>query len=225
MNKNKKTLQHGFTIVELLIVIVVIGILAAISVVSYNGIQNRAHATVTATNIKAYVNALEMYRIDTGTYVSGSGCVGKVAGEDTSCGFIIYEGTGCAALGATEGRHPLSINGGALNQSLLGYLGAIPEQVQTAPLSQVAVDVPGCKAIIESTAPTYGSATYFTVGSDGSVTGAYQGSGSASGYIIGAYSISYGLKGDVACYLPGSHRTFTGGVTSCALLMGDVRQS
>ena len=34
--------QAGFTIVELLIVIVVIGILAAISIVAYNGIQNRA---------------------------------------------------------------------------------------------------------------------------------------------------------------------------------------
>lgn len=33
---------HGFTIVELLVVIVVIGILAAISIVAYNGIANRA---------------------------------------------------------------------------------------------------------------------------------------------------------------------------------------
>lgn len=36
--------QSGFTIVELLIVIVVIGILAAITIVAYNGIQTRAHA-------------------------------------------------------------------------------------------------------------------------------------------------------------------------------------
>ena len=34
---------NGFTIVELLIVIVVIGILAAISIVTYNGLQDRAH--------------------------------------------------------------------------------------------------------------------------------------------------------------------------------------
>jgi len=36
------TSSKGFTIVELLIVIVVIGILAAITIVAYNGIQNRA---------------------------------------------------------------------------------------------------------------------------------------------------------------------------------------
>ena len=37
--------QSGFTIVELLIVIVVIGILAAITIVAYNGIQNRSKDT------------------------------------------------------------------------------------------------------------------------------------------------------------------------------------
>ena len=34
--------KSGFTIVELLIVVVVIAILAAITIVAYNGIQNRA---------------------------------------------------------------------------------------------------------------------------------------------------------------------------------------
>lgn len=38
----KQKSQKGFTIVELLIVVVVIAILAAITIVSYNGIQNRA---------------------------------------------------------------------------------------------------------------------------------------------------------------------------------------
>lgn len=41
----KRIKQPGFTIVELLIVIVVIAILAAISIVAYNGIQSRARAS------------------------------------------------------------------------------------------------------------------------------------------------------------------------------------
>jgi len=43
--QNIKKDQKGFTIVELLIVIVVIGILAAITIVAFNGIQNRAKDT------------------------------------------------------------------------------------------------------------------------------------------------------------------------------------
>ena len=39
--------RTGFTIVELLIVIVVIGILAAITIVAFNGIQTRAKNTQT----------------------------------------------------------------------------------------------------------------------------------------------------------------------------------
>lgn len=42
MLQNRKIKQSGFTLVELLIVIVIIAILAAITIVAYNGIQNRA---------------------------------------------------------------------------------------------------------------------------------------------------------------------------------------
>lgn len=51
--KNKQ--QSGFTIVELLIVIVVIGILAAITIVAYNGIQTKA----SDARMKSIVGQLE----------------------------------------------------------------------------------------------------------------------------------------------------------------------
>jgi len=47
----KPTKQAGFTIVELLIVIVVIGILAAITIVSFNGVQSKARTAASLSTV------------------------------------------------------------------------------------------------------------------------------------------------------------------------------
>lgn len=60
--------RRGFTIVELLIVIVVIAILAAITIVAYNGIQARAREAQRAQDIKSITKALELYYADKGVY-------------------------------------------------------------------------------------------------------------------------------------------------------------
>ena len=57
--------QTGFTIVELLIVIVVIGILAAITIVAYNGILQRAKNTTIQSDLGSFAKTLEMVRVDT----------------------------------------------------------------------------------------------------------------------------------------------------------------
>lgn len=62
--------QKGFTIVELLIVIVIIGILAAITIVAYNGIQQRARDSARTSDIAGIQKALELYRADNGVYPS-----------------------------------------------------------------------------------------------------------------------------------------------------------
>lgn len=62
--------QRGFTIVELLIVIVVIGILAAITIVAYNGVQQRARDVTRTSDISGIQKALELYRVDNGIYPS-----------------------------------------------------------------------------------------------------------------------------------------------------------
>ncbi len=52
--------QQGFTIVELLIVIVVIGILAAITIVAYNGVQSRARAAAVTADLS---NASKQFKV------------------------------------------------------------------------------------------------------------------------------------------------------------------
>jgi len=63
-----KIRNSGFTIVELLIVIVVVAVLAAISVVAYNGIQSRAIISKTKSDLAAFQRLLELYKADNGTY-------------------------------------------------------------------------------------------------------------------------------------------------------------
>ncbi|NLA43141.1 type II secretion system protein [Candidatus Saccharibacteria bacterium] len=58
------TKQKGFTIVELLIVIVVIAILAAISIVAFTGIQQRGRDSQRASDVSNIVKALTAYTSD-----------------------------------------------------------------------------------------------------------------------------------------------------------------
>lgn len=60
--------KSGFTLVELLIAIVVIAILASISVVAFNGIQQRARDTQRVHEIKTIARALEMYYSEHDSY-------------------------------------------------------------------------------------------------------------------------------------------------------------
>ncbi len=62
----KKARESGFTIVELLIVIVVIGILAALVIVTFSGIQQKARDTERQTDIKALHSQLEAYYAQNG---------------------------------------------------------------------------------------------------------------------------------------------------------------
>lgn len=62
--------QQGFTIVELLIVIVVIGILAGLVITTFNGIQQKGRDTERETDIKALHGQVEAYYAQNGKYPS-----------------------------------------------------------------------------------------------------------------------------------------------------------
>ncbi len=93
--------REGFTIVELLIVIVVIGILAAITIVAYNGIQTRAENIRTTNAVGEYVKGILAYSSINGTYPVDAAwpCLGVYP---TSCAKISGPG-GCFGFGSTTG--------------------------------------------------------------------------------------------------------------------------
>ena len=72
--------RRGFTIVELLIVIVVIGILAALVVTTYTGIQKKARDTERKTDINAIHGQVEAYQAQNGKYPTLANLNDQVAG-------------------------------------------------------------------------------------------------------------------------------------------------
>ena len=60
--------EHGFTMVEMLIVLIVIGALLAIAVPSYLGFSGRAERRTAAADVRAAVSTAEAYRADNETY-------------------------------------------------------------------------------------------------------------------------------------------------------------
>ncbi len=73
MLNNIKSKQRGFTIVELLIVIVVIAILAAITIVAYNGIQTRAKTNSGQAQANSIVKKFEALNAIKGAYIGTAG--------------------------------------------------------------------------------------------------------------------------------------------------------
>lgn len=66
--KTSRGHQHGFTIVELLIVIVIIAILAAVTIVAYNGIQQRANNSAMLTAVSQVERLIKGYVAENGQY-------------------------------------------------------------------------------------------------------------------------------------------------------------
>lgn len=97
--------QGGFTIVELLIVVVVIAILAAVTIVSYTGIQNRARNNQMVAAVRTYYTALKNYQSETGDFPTSYGCLGLSS---------LYSGTSCYS-GSNTYNYSSSLNN-ALNE-------------------------------------------------------------------------------------------------------------
>lgn len=79
--------RKGFTIVELLIVVVVIAILASITIVAYSGIRASAEKASTLVAVRSYIQALTAYRAGEGSYPTTSTyCLGSGYTDRTSDG-------------------------------------------------------------------------------------------------------------------------------------------
>lgn len=245
-NEPRLVRSQGFTLVELVIVIIVIAILAAIIVVAYNGIRNRAYDSATTTNISQVVKGLEAMYIDTNQYYyipasisSRQACVGQAPDGVADCGVVSAAGPNCQSLGISEGTgaaYPINYNND-FNQALKAFLGSIPKGVQSQSWTQRQA-TNGCEVIAEFKGAIYQGAKQIDIYRDsagvigGTVHHRPESTTAPDGK--GAFSISYPTN-DGECRVSGSQMLSKKGTTSlgnwtfttdhdvCVVLRGDVR--
>lgn len=102
---------NGFTIVELLVVVVVIGIIATISAVSYSGIQTNAAVAVLKSDLKSASTELEVERVEDGSYPSSLSALNDGQGLRSNSGtdyrYSLSDGIYC--LSAKSDREGVGI--------------------------------------------------------------------------------------------------------------------
>ncbi len=124
--------QKGFTIVELLIVIVVIGILAAIVIVAYAGVTQKANTASAQGNAEAVQKVAEAYNVDNATYPEDPDGAGTDTVVDALTGYKgttqIPEGVTIQTAAPTDsnGKDHVSYtvsedSGGTVNGGCVGY--------------------------------------------------------------------------------------------------------
>jgi type IV pilus assembly protein PilA len=75
--------DDGFTIIELLIVVIIIGILVSITVPAFMGLQDRANKSAAMTAVRAASSDIEAYYADNGTFAGISADVLKSDYDET----------------------------------------------------------------------------------------------------------------------------------------------
>lgn len=108
--------RGGFTIIELLIVIVIIAVLASITIVAYNGIQGRSRDARRMQDLSLIMQGLEIYKTNNGSYPVATFITGAAGWEVSTDGtnatdFLAALKTGAGGMSRVP-VDPVNVNRG-----------------------------------------------------------------------------------------------------------------
>lgn len=66
-------MRRGFTLLELLVVVLIIGVLAAVAIPKFSGTRDKAYLTAMKSDLRNLMTAQESYMADNATYAAVTG--------------------------------------------------------------------------------------------------------------------------------------------------------
>lgn len=187
----RKSFPSGFTIVELLIVVVVIGVLASITVISFNGISQKARNQSRVQAASAILKNIQLYQAENGN--TSLYPIFLTVSSNTQCIGIDYEDVDPSAQHSCRWEQPVAGPSAStpVNQALYDALRTVSRySMKYTPVSQT--NFSGYERIVSSS-------PFLTGGGSGAVKYTLNG-GPLRDYMV---LLSYRLEGENQnCTLP-----------------------
>jgi prepilin-type N-terminal cleavage/methylation domain-containing protein len=128
--QNKKSRYHsGFTIIELIVVIVIIGILAGISIVSYGAWRHSATSAKVKSDLTSVISAMDSYRTYNNVY-------------STTVPSSVVASSGVVLVGGSTDGSTYCVDGTSSDDATITYYVASESKAQ-GPLSGTCATRPG----------------------------------------------------------------------------------